>query len=150
MRTLSLIAAALLLASCSDNDANPTTLAGTYNASAFTVTPSGQAAINVLSAGGSLTMTITSDGVVSGSMSLPASVTGGAPLVADMIGVATQSGTTVTFDQTADTFVRDLNWKLSAEGLSVTSQSAGSASYTITLARMNSCLMSTATLVPGC
>jgi len=134
---LSLMACTVLAVgamACSGDD-DAVLMAGSYSATAFTVTPTGQSAINVLAAGGSLTLTITPAGVTSGSLNLPASVTGGAALVASMAGTAVQTGVQVTLTQSADTFVRNLTWTVAADGLSVTAQSAGGATYTITLTR---------------
>ena len=112
-------------------------LDGTYVATVFRVTPQGQSQIDVLGAGGSLTITIATSNAVTGTMVIPASVSGG-PLSASMAGTAARDGDEVTFTQAADTFVRDLSWTLSAQGLSVTGQAAGSAAFTITLSRQGS------------
>jgi len=53
-------------------------------------------------------MTLTSSGAVTGSLSIPASV--GGPLEADMAGTYVIEGSSITFDQDADTFVRDADW----------------------------------------
>ena len=50
-----------------------------------------------------------------------------------MVGTATITATTVQFTQSADTFVRDLTWTRSTNRLEVTDQTAGDASYTISL-----------------
>jgi hypothetical protein len=113
-------------------------LDGTYVASVFRVTPQGQSQIDVLGAGGSMTLTIGSNNAVTGTLVVPGSVTGGGPLSESMAGTAARDGDEVTFTQTADTFVRDLTWSLSAEGLRVTNQTAGGASFTVTLSRQGS------------
>ena len=113
-------------------------LDGTYVASVFRVTPQGQSQIDVLGAGGSMTLTIGSNNAVTGTLVVPGSVTGGAPLSESMAGTAARDGDEVTFTQSADTFVRDLTWTLSAEGLRVTNQTAGGASFTLTLSRQGS------------
>lgn len=135
------IAGAVILLSassaCGGDDPTPpaSTVAGNYVATVFTVTPNGQAPIDVLASGGSLTISISSANVSSGQLNLPASVTGGAPIVASMAGTATVTGATVQFTQSADTFVRNLTWNRSSSGLTVTAQSAGAASFTITLTK---------------
>jgi len=108
-------------------------LTGTYTASIFVVTPTGQAPINVLAAGGVLSITIAADGSTSGTLNVPASVTGGAPFIASMAGTATVTPLTVRFSQNADTFVRDLTWSRVGVALSVVDQVAGGSSFTITL-----------------
>jgi hypothetical protein len=128
--------AVLMSAACSsDSDNDQPSLSGEYHATTFTVVPPGQSAKNVLAAGGSLTINISSTGNTSGTLEIPASITGGAALSESMVGTATKTGSLVTFTQTADTFVRDLTWTLSADGLAATNQAAGGATYTIVLER---------------
>jgi hypothetical protein len=123
------------LAGCgSDAPNQPSSIAGTYTATVFQVTPTGQPTIDVLAQGGSLSVTIASDNAASGSLSLPPSVAG-APFTASMTGTAVQTGTTVHFEQTADTFIRDLTFTVVGNTLQATNQVAGSASFTITLSR---------------
>ena len=137
-------AAGLMVASaaagCGSNtpaDMDPnSSLAGSYHATVFSVTPTGQAAIDVLAANGSFVITISAANALSGLLSIPASVTGGSALSADMAGTAVVTGATVTFQQNADTFVRDLEWTRVGTSLTVVAQAAGSASFTITLARL--------------
>ena len=133
--SLGLISLCLLAACGSDSSGPSLTLAGNYSATIFRVTPPGQASIDVLAAGGTLNIDITSAGATTGNISIPASVTGAGSFSATMIGTATLSGTTVTFTQSADTFVRDLAWTLSSSGLSVSNQIVAGATYTITLTR---------------
>lgn len=108
-------------------------LTGSYAASIFVVTPTGQAPLNVLAAGGTLSITITSSGATSGSLNVPASVTGGSAFTASMAGTATITTLTVQFSQDADTFVRDLVWSRVGSELRVVDQVAGNSSFTITL-----------------
>ena len=110
-------------------------LAGTYEATLFVVTPTGQSPIDVLAAGGSLSITVEASGATSGTLFVPASVTGEAPLTASMAGTASINALTVEFDQTADTFVRDLTWYREGTALTVVNQSAGGATFSISLVR---------------
>jgi len=118
----------------SDSPSHPSSLAGTYVATVFRVTPTGESTIDVLAAGGSLSVTIASDNTASGSLSIPASVAG-TPFTASMAGTVVQSGSTVQFQQTADTFVRNLTFTIVGNTLQATSQVAGAGSFTITLSR---------------
>ena len=118
----------------SDTPSQPSALAGTYTATVFRVTPTGQATIDVLAQGGSLSITIASDNTASGTLSLPASIAG-APFSASMTGTVVQTGNTVRFEQTADTFVRDLTFTIVGNTLQATNQVAGVGSFTITLTR---------------
>jgi hypothetical protein len=133
--------AAVLLAgvlgtACSGNDlvGNSTLMAGTYSATVFTVKPDDAAEINVLGAGGSLTITISKSGATTGSLHVPASVEGG-PLTASMAGTASVTELTVEFDQEADTFVRDLTWSRAGTAIQVANYPLAGAVYTVTLQR---------------
>lgn len=97
---------------CGDLDApDPSdSLAGTYVATVFNVTPTGN-------------------------LSIPASINGGTALSESMAGTATMTGTNVQFQQSADTFVRDLTWAFANNTLSVSNQTAGGAAQTLTLTR---------------
>ena len=133
-----LILLLLPVVGCGDDEPTDSTppLADTYIATQFTVTRSGQATIDVLASGGSLVVTIAASGATSGSLTIPASLTGtGQPETISLIGTAVQSGSTVTFQLADDSFVRDLEWTLDAVGLRVSNQVAGLASFTIVLTR---------------
>ncbi|MGQ0701709.1 MAG: hypothetical protein ACT4PM_01085 [Gemmatimonadales bacterium] len=107
---------------------------GTYAASLiFRVTPPGGEPIDVRGPGGSLSITIRRDGTTTGSLHLPASVTGGAPFTGSMEGTAVITGLTVRFEQEADTFVRDLLWSRIEDTLVVVDQDVNGTRYTITL-----------------
>ena len=118
----------------SDTPNQPSSIAGAYTATVFRVTPTGQPTIDVLAQGGSLSVTIASDNTANGSLSIPASVAG-TPFTASMTGTVAQTGTTVRFEQTPDTFVRDLTFTVVGNTLQATNQTAGVASFTITLTR---------------
>jgi hypothetical protein len=118
----------------SDTPNQPSSIAGAYTATVFRVTPTGQPTVDVLAQGGSLSVTIASDNTASGSLSLPASITG-TPFTASMTGTVVQTSATVRFEQTADTFVRDLTFTVVGNTLQATNQIAGSASFTVTLSR---------------
>lgn len=124
------------LAACGDDGLiDPDPIAGVYTATTFRVTPSGQQEIDVLAQGGSLTITIGANNTTTGSLTLPAVVTGDVALQENMAGTAERNGNGVTFEQTADTFVRDLNWTVINNTIAVTNQSVGGATWTIVLAR---------------
>jgi hypothetical protein len=95
----------------------------------------GQPPIDVLSAGGSLTLTIGQDAATSGTLIIPGQLTGAEPETVSMAGLALRSEATVTFQQDEDSFVRDLSWELTTTGLRVVNQVAGSAAFTIVLTR---------------
>jgi hypothetical protein len=87
---------------------------GTYVATEFTTTgSSGQT--NQLIAGSTLSMILSANGSVAGHLHLAA--TNGNPASdADMAGTWTQTGSTVTFSQSADTFVRNMTFNVVASG----------------------------------
>lgn len=135
-RYATLFATASALVACgSDSPTQTETLAGTYTATTFRVTPSGQAMVDVLAQNGALSITIAPDNSTTGSLLVPSTVAGGTALLASMLGTASRTGSTVRFQQTADTFVRDLAWTVSGTTLQVNDLAAGSARFTITLTR---------------
>lgn len=130
------------LAACGDdkkpteNEENPnTSIAGTYTATVFQVTPSNSSMINMLAGGSTLTITIAENMSTTGSLFIPGTIGGGSDFNASMSGTAVRSGNSVTFQQTADSFVRDLTFAISGKTLQVTNQTAGGAAFTITLTR---------------
>ena len=128
---------AMLFAGCvnSQTGANET-LSGTFQATIFTVSTNGQTPVDALAAGGSLRIVISVSGTTSGTLSLPASLTGGAPLTASMEGTAVINELTVRFNQAADSFVRSLIWsRQGSQLLLVDNQTVGGVAYTIALVR---------------
>ncbi len=128
----------VLLAGCSGDDTTgPGGLQlGTYTATTFNVTPAGGAPINVLGDGGSLVITLHAGGSTTGTLTVPGTITGGTPFVASMAGTVTVTSLTVTFTQSADSFVRDLTWSRQGQILAVTNQMVAGTSYTIALQRL--------------
>ena len=106
---LSLISAALL--ACGSDSTGPAQPpVGSYSAIEF-VTTGNSGQTNQLVIGGSLQMNLAANGTTSGHLHMAAS--GGNPVFdADMAGTWTMSGNVVDFEQTADTFVRDMHFTL--------------------------------------
>lgn len=130
------LAIATGLTGCGDGETAPSnSVAGSYVATVFHVTPTGQALIDVLANGGSLMITISSSNTTTGSLNLPSSVTGGQPFIASMVGTVSVTNSSIGFHQSADSFVRDLSWERVGSTFRVTNQVAGGAAYTITLTR---------------
>ncbi len=98
----------LLLACGSDDSFTPTeeTVAGTYEASEFTATTS-IGTTDLLLTGATVDATLAPDGTTSGRLFLPGGEEDGSDLDEDLTGTWTLAGETVTFDQTADTFIPD-------------------------------------------
>jgi hypothetical protein len=129
-----LTAAALSHCKVADTTA-PRTIAGTYQATVFHVTPTGQNVLDFVAGGATLTMTITSSDTTTGALHVPASLNSGTAFDRDMAGTVTVTGSSVRFNQQADSFVRDLNWAWNGTTIGVTSQSVGGVSFTITLTK---------------
>ena len=100
-------AALVFLLACGGSDSfTPTeeTVAGTYQASTFTLT-SFTGTIDLLLAGATVDATLAPDGTTSGRLFVPGGEEDGSDLDEDLTGTWTLSGQTVTFNQTADTFI---------------------------------------------
>lgn len=112
------LAVPLILGCGSDAPLSPTVggVAGTYTATSFTATNSTGAA-DLLAAGSSVNAVLKADGTTSGHLLVPAAVAGGVAVDEDLTGTWTLSGTTVSFSQSADTFLRDLVFTVSGTKL---------------------------------
>jgi hypothetical protein len=116
-------AALVLLLACGGSDSfTPTeeTVAGTYEASAFTAT-SFSGTTDLLLAGAIVDATLAPDGTTSGRLFVPGGAEDGSDLDEDLTGTWTLTGQTVTFDHAADTFITDVEFiagrnTLTAEG----------------------------------
>ena len=130
-----LVAAAMIACGGSDSTSPSGSVAGSYTATQFITTgSSGQT--NQILAGSTLVINLAGNGTTTGHLHLAAQ--GGNPAFdADMAGTWSQSGTTVTFSQTADTFVRNTNFTAVANGstwaLEGTGSFSGTAAVQITL-----------------
>ena len=100
-----------LTLSCGGDDEpfSPTVqdVAGSYQASSLTGTQSG-ITVNLLSLGASVEMVLNENGTTSGRVFAPGLDEGGQDLDVDLAGTWTLQGETVTFNQTGDTFIRDV------------------------------------------
>ena len=117
MRILHLCALALLVAATGCDSASDDSIAGTYAASQFIATLDSGETVNVLAAGGSITMTLTSDGRASGRLVVPESLAEDSEPITPFDGTYAVMGDTVTFDHEADTFIRDATWTRSGDQL---------------------------------
>lgn len=131
------VAAAGALAGCNgDTPTASASLAGDYTATTFRLTPAGQATIDVLARGGTLSLAIGRDNATTGTLSLPPTVTGGSVSTESLTGTAVRTGNTVRFQQpNNDTFVRDLEFTVDGSTLRAENQTAGAATFTVTLTR---------------
>ena len=115
-------AALVLLLACGGDSFTPTeeTVAGTYEASAFTAT-SFNGTTDLLLAGAIVDATLAPDGTTTGRLFLPGGAEDGSDLDEDLTGTWTLTGDTVTFNQTTATFITDVEFiagrnTLTAEG----------------------------------
>src|SRR5687767_2388992 len=93
--TAVLLLAGLQLGACTEPEPE---LRGQYLATTFKITPSGGSEIDALAGGATLSITITVTQTTTGSLFLPASVTGeGSDFTASMAGTATRVGAFVEF-----------------------------------------------------
>lgn len=107
------LAGAVLLPLAGCDSAEDDTPAGSYEATRFRATIEGET-VDVLAAGGALTMRLRDDGTVSGRLVVPTSLAeggeGDVPFAGTYTVTGSGSATTVTFEHEADTFVRDAEW----------------------------------------
>jgi len=105
------IALPMLFLSCDGSTSPDDSVEGDYTAIVFFTTPTGGSARNELEAGSSLTMSLGSDGTTSGHLHVAAFGTNPA-FDADMTGTWTRNGEEVEFTQAADTFVRNMVFRI--------------------------------------
>jgi len=107
----------LTLAAC-DNPFSPTVenMAGTYQATRLQVDSAGHIT-DYVAIGSAITLELDPAGTVSGHLFIVGGNEDGGDMDADMAGTWALAGDTVTFDQTADTFVRDYVFTASRGGL---------------------------------
>lgn len=97
----------ILLAACTEQ---PTmeNMAGSYQATTFTVKEGAAPTEDLLAGGSFLNLTLTAAGTTSGRVFVPDGAEGGGDFDADLTGTWMLVGKEVTFDHDADTFVRDM------------------------------------------
>jgi hypothetical protein len=138
IRTIALVALVLLalfVAGACRNPEDPDPLVGTYFATTFTMAASGQSAVNVLAAGGSLGLNVANNYVVTGTMIIPASVNGGATRIVSMNGTLDTAGTGIRLVQAASSFVRDLTFTLVENRLEAVNQTVDGTTYELILTK---------------
>ena len=120
---LSLLPALAIAISCENSvSIEPDVLEGSYVATSFLVTQTGQSTVDVLAKGGSLTVNIAADSSVTGVLVLPDGIPGAQPGTADMTGKITRrSDGAYQFNQIAETFVKSLVWQQFTDALVTTS-----------------------------
>jgi hypothetical protein len=128
------LCAAAILAAC-DDPFSPTVanVAGTYQATKLQVDSAGHIT-DYLAIGSAITLELNPAGTVSGHLFIVGGNDDGGDLDADMAGTWALAGDRVTFDQTADTFVRDYVFTAS-RGRLHSEHSAAGATATVVFTR---------------
>lgn len=138
-RLVSALFAVLLAATSACRGATqPDPLVGTWLATTFRVTPGGQSVRDVLASGGTLGLNVArvdSTFQTTGTVILPGTVTGGAPVSASLAGPAVRTGNVVRFAPVADSFMRGLVFTLVENRLEAVNQIVSSTNYDIILTR---------------
>jgi len=113
IRTSPILVGAIAMLGCSGDTITSLSAngpAGNYSALILVMTEN-SVPTNVLAGGGSFTMTLAADGTTSGRLHIVGSEA--YPAVdADMAGTWTQEGDEIHFTQAADTFVRDMTFRI--------------------------------------
>jgi hypothetical protein len=138
LRRLAIVPALAIAGSCGDLSTSviPDVLPGTYAATSFRVTPPGQGTVDVIGAGGSLTITVAADFTTDGTLFLPGGLLPGSdqPVQASMAGKLVQkTDGTYFFQQTANTFMRALIWQQATDAFVTTTQLEDGTSFQIIL-----------------
>lgn len=119
------VMAAVVVAACSNDrlGVDPIIIAGDYVATSATLTPATGDPTNLLAAGFTMSITLDGEGNTSGSLTIPAALSEShQDETVSMAGTYTYNAVaeTVTFDQSGDTFVRDITWAASTGQLAGT------------------------------
>jgi hypothetical protein len=123
LRHLAILPALAVAGSCGELSTSviPDVIPGTYAATSFRVTPPEQQTVDVIAAGGSLTVTVAQDFSTDGTLFLPAGLISSQPIQASMAGKLVQKADgTWFFQQNANTFMRLLIWQQFTDALVTT------------------------------
>jgi hypothetical protein len=128
LRRFAIVPALAIAGSCGDLSTSviPDVIPGTYAASSFRVTPPGQPIVDVIAAGGSLTITVAEDLSTDGTLFIPGGLISSQAVQASMAGKLVQkSDGTWFFQQNANTFMRLLIWQQFTDAFVSTTLLAG-------------------------
>ena len=120
LASLAVALAMPLLSSCKED-----TIVGSYTATTFTYAQAGGTTKDVLAAGGNLDLTIYHDFSTTGSILIPATITGAAAASGSLLGAAAQDGQTVTITTVADGFMNGMTFTFDGTSLTGTRTVSG-------------------------
>lgn len=106
-----LMAGIVVVATACDDPVAVNDLSGSYEASVFSLTEGGNTD-DLLAQGASILLTLKADGSTSGRLFVPDGNEDGSDFDADLGGTWTLSGSQVSFDHPADTFIRDMSFEV--------------------------------------
>ncbi len=138
LRTSLLLPFVLLLAACSDDDdpmGSTAGVAGDYSTTTFTLREGTNPVVNMLARGGSIEVTLTATGGVTGQMIIPDTPEFGDAFTTNLVGTFTVTGSTLRFTQSADTFIRDFIWTIEGQTLTSSGDAGGGILAEVTLTR---------------
>lgn len=112
MKHIHLLTGALVVAVACSDPFKPTTanVAGDYSLERLLIITDTGGTRDWRAAGSTFTISLTTGGTTTGHLFIPGGNEGGGDFSADMSGTWALSGDTVSFDQAADSFVRDYVW----------------------------------------
>ena len=132
--TSSLFLVLFLFACSEDKPTEPTTndnlakeVLGKYSSPEFKLTLENKAPIDILSVGGYIEIELNEDKTTTGTFYLPdtLNLTGGGEVVADLSGTYTIKNNKISFEHTADTFLRNIEFSLVGKKLSGSYEKTG-------------------------
>ena len=119
MRLAAALAAGALALACGNSFApSVDNMAGDYHVTAFTTTDTLGTTVNWVAIGATMTLSLKTNDSVTGHIFVPGGAPGGGDLDADMAGTWVLTGDIITFNQAADTFVRNVAFIASKNRLS--------------------------------
>ncbi len=133
-----LVLAFVLFLGCGDDgptDPTVNSVAGSYVATTFSVHQGTGPAVNLLSRGASIDVTLTAAGNVSGQMIIPDTPEFGPGFTTDISGTFTVTGSILRFTQIADTFIRDFLWTIDGDTLTASGDAGSGTTAEVTLRR---------------
>jgi hypothetical protein len=129
------VGSVVLLQACGGFEPTTELVAGTYQATTFESQVDGEATIDQLEAGASLTITLHVDGTTTGRLFIPEGTEEGNDMDASMVGTWVLTDKAVDFNQDADTFVRDLTFEARSADRLVGERDFGGGSLRVVLER---------------